>query len=126
MAGPEQDVAQEPEGGERPWELPGAVRRDCAPHRGAILGVLGTVALMCGILAVVLVVPGLVGLPLSFAVLRMSDRDLARMRRGLLDPAGRAETEKAGDLADASLLLSVAGVLIWGVVVLSLVAHRQL
>jgi hypothetical protein len=43
--------------------------------------------------------PGVVGLPLAVAVLVLSGRDLARMWRGLFDPAGRRETEKAGDLA---------------------------
>src|SRR5262245_52620816 len=98
----------------RPWERPGAVRRDCAPHRGRLLRVLGAIALVCGILALLLAVPGLVGLPLSVAVLRLSGRDLARMRRGLLDPAGRAETERAGDLAIGGLFLSVIGLLIHG------------
>jgi hypothetical protein len=40
-----------------------------------------------------------VGLPLAVAVLVLSNRDLGRMRRGLLDPAGRGETEKAWGLA---------------------------
>ena len=91
-----------------------------------ILGVLGTVALVCGILALVLAVPGLVGLPLSFAVLRMADRDLTRMRRGLLDPAGRAETEKAGNLALGGLVLSVILLLVWEAVVVSRMAYDQL
>jgi hypothetical protein len=36
---------------------------------------------------VVWMVP-VIGLPLAVAVLVLSERDLARMRRGLLDPAG--------------------------------------
>jgi hypothetical protein len=126
MARPEQDVAQEQDGVERPWELPGAVRRDVEPHRGRLLRVLGAAALVCGILALVLAVPGLIGLPVAVAVLVLSGRDLGRMRRGLLDPAGRAETEKARDFALWGLLLSVIWLFIWGLAVLSLLTDGQL
>jgi hypothetical protein len=59
-------------------------------------------------------------------VLVLSDRDLARVRRGLLDPAGRAETERAWGLALEGLVLRVVGPLIHGVLVLWLMAHRHL
>jgi len=59
-------------------------------------------------------------------VLVLSGRDQGRMRRGLLDPAGSAETEKAGGLALEGLFLSVVGMLIHDVVVLSLMAHGHL
>jgi hypothetical protein len=80
---------------------------------------------VCGFLAPIFVVPGVVGLPLAVAVLVVSSRDLARMRRGLLDPAGRAETEKAGDLALGGLFLSAIGLLICGLLFLSLMAHAH-
>ena len=56
----------------------------------------------------------------------LSNRDLGRMRRGLLDPAGRVETEEAWGLALEGLVLSVVGPLIHGVLVLWLMAHRHL
>jgi hypothetical protein len=121
MAPPDSDRRHADE--DRPWERPGAVRRDCEPHRGPLLRVLGAVALVCGILAWMLAVPGVIGLPFAAAVLIMSSRDLSRMRRGLLDPAGRAETDKAGTLALEGLVLSVVGPLIHGVLVLWLMAH---
>jgi hypothetical protein len=102
------------------------VRRDVEPHRGNVLRVLGAVGLVCGFLSPVLLVPGVVGLPVSVVVLVLAYRDLARMRRGLLDPAGRAETETARVLADKGLLFSVAAVLVGGMLVLSLVAHSHL
>jgi hypothetical protein len=111
---------------DRPWERPGVVRRDCDPHRGRQLRVLGAIALVCGILAWLLALPGVIGLPLSVAVLIVSNRDLTRMRRGLLDPAGREETEKARGLAMEGLFLNVVGPLIHGVLVLWLMAHRHL
>ena len=57
----------------RPWELPGNVRRDAAPHRGLLLFLLGGAALVCGFLAVLLAVPALVALPLGLAVRRMAE-----------------------------------------------------
>ena len=57
----------------------------------------------------------MVGLSLSVAVLVLPDRDQGRMRRGLTDPAGRAETEKAWGLALGGLVLSVGGLLACGV-----------
>ena len=59
-------------------------------------------------------------------MLVLSDRDQGRMRRGLLDPAGRAETERAWDLALEGLVFNVVGPLIHGVLVLWLMAHRHL
>jgi hypothetical protein len=110
----------------RPWEWPGAVRRDCAPHRGRLLRVLGGVSLVCGFLALTLGVPGVVGLPLSVTVLVLAGRDQGRMLQGLLDPFGWTETEKAGSLALRGLFLSIVGLLLHGVLVLWLLAHRHL
>jgi hypothetical protein len=71
------------------------VRRDCELHRGRLLGVLGGVSLVCGFLAPILAVSGLIGLPLAVAVLMLASRDLARVRRGRLDAVDqvRGETE---------------------------------
>jgi hypothetical protein len=77
---------------------------------------------VCGILALLLAVPGVVGLPLAVAVLVLSGRDQGRMLQGLLDPAGRVETEKAWGLALEGLVLNVVGPLIHGVLVLWLMA----
>jgi hypothetical protein len=88
--------------------------------------VLAGVSFVCGILELLLGVPGVVGLPLAVTVLVLSHRDLGRMRQGLLDPAGRAETETAWDLALEGLVLNVVGPLIHGVLVLWLMAHPHL
>jgi hypothetical protein len=107
-----------PEGEERPWEEPGAVRRDCAPHRGTFLAVLGAVSLACGFFSCCLVVPGLVGLPLGLATLVMGRRDLGLMEAGLMDPEGRKRTEEALTNAGVGIVLSLAGTffgcLAWG------------
>lgn len=93
---------------ERPWERPGRVRRDCEPHRAELLRQLGTAAIVCGFLTVILAVPALIGLPLGIAVSVMANRDLAKMRAGEMDPQGEADTERARQIACFSLLVSGA------------------
>jgi hypothetical protein len=105
---------------DRPWEQPGAVRRDVEPHRGGLLLLLGTVSLVCGFLTPGLVVPGVVGLPLSVVVLVLGYRDLGRMGQGVLDPAGRAETGKATQHALVGLFFNVIGLLGSGALLLRL------
>jgi len=120
MVGPEQDVAQEPDGGDRPWERPGAVRRDCAPHRGRLLGVLGGLALVCAALSTALLclvppplglegfVPSwLSGVALGGVVFALGRRDLQRMAAGRMDPEGEAATEGARNLAFVALVVGV-------------------
>ena len=94
---------------ERPWEEPGAVRRDCAPHRGPLLQTLGTVSVVCGFLSWCLFFPGLVGLPLGAGVSVLAWRDLKGMEAGLTDPTGRAQVEQARDLGVCGALLSIFG-----------------
>jgi hypothetical protein len=105
---------------DRPWEQLGAVRRDVKPHRGDLLRLLGTASLVCGFLTPALLVPGVVGLPLAVAVLMLAHRDLGRMGRGVLDPAGKVETEKAKHHALVGLFLNVIGLLGAGVLLLRL------
>jgi hypothetical protein len=79
----------------RPWEQPGAVRRDREPHRGPLLLLLGRIGSLCAMLTPVLVVPGVVGLSLGLTVWLLAGADLAKMRAGLMDPAGRQQSERA-------------------------------
>jgi hypothetical protein len=110
----------EPDAG-RPWERPGAVRRDCAPHRGNLLGALGNVSLALGILAAVFVVPLAAGLPLGVLTASLAERDLTRMASGAMDPAGREETELGRLRARQGLALCVispfTAVALWAVLV---------
>jgi hypothetical protein len=54
-------------------------------------------------------VPGLLGLPLAFVVIRLTGRDLAMMKAGLMDTAGRKQTELAREYASIAALASVLG-----------------
>ena len=57
-----------PELDDRPWERPGAVRRDREPHRGELLKGPGVVSLVSGILSLCLLLPCLMALPLGVGV----------------------------------------------------------
>ena len=108
----------------RPWEQPGAVRRDAAPHRGNWLLLLGRTALAFGALALCLAVPALVGLSLGAAVWVLGQRDLARMRAGIMDRTGRGDVQRAMDLAIAGALLSLFGLVIYGSALLTVWLRR--
>jgi hypothetical protein len=91
----EAESRAEPEGDFRPWDQPGAVRRDVAPHRAEFLRLLATVSLCFSVAGVLVAVPAVIGVPLAVAACRMADRDLDRIGAGQLDPRGRAETHAA-------------------------------
>ena len=62
-----------------PWERPGAVRRDCEPHRGELLARLADLAAILGVVSVFFCVPTFVALPLALTVVLLASRDLDRM-----------------------------------------------
>jgi hypothetical protein len=100
----------------QPWEQPGAVRRDCEPHRGTTVLWLGRFSLWIIAWVVLLGAVALLAvLPLAFTVLAMAARDRAKMRAGTMDPAGERLTAKGVRYARAALvtlvlaLLAVAG-----------------
>jgi hypothetical protein len=95
-----------------PWEMPGAVRRDCEPHRGPLVQRLGRTAYaLSGLLSVapvfllpvlLLTRPRLVwGVPLfplvgflpSLTAWVLARHDLALIRGGRMDPAGLAAVQ---------------------------------
>ncbi len=84
-----------------PWELPGAVRRDCEPHRGDLLLRLSMLTLCLA----AAVIPALLAWPLGVAVWVMARHDLALMRLGGMDPAGQADTRAAQLLVLIAALL---------------------
>jgi hypothetical protein len=110
---------------DRPWERPGALRRDCLPHRGEALRALALVGLVCSVLSLGLWAPGLLGLVLGTAAWALAHRDLARMRGRLMDPAGRSLTELALDRGMRAALLGLFTLLVWGAV-LAVVLWRGL
>jgi hypothetical protein len=106
---------------DRPWESKGGpLRRDCEPHRGPLILVLGRASLC-------LAIPGLLGVafyPLSLAsilgagigltVWIMSKDDLEQMESKIMDPEGRRNTEAGQKCAKAAMVLGAVGLVLTG------------
>lgn len=107
----------------RPWEGPGAVRRDCSIHRGSLLRPMGVTGMMLGALAVPTLIPGVVALPICAWVRAMALRDLDLIRRGLLDPDGQEPTVRALADARAGILITLFAAAVWGGIVLLALAQ---
>jgi hypothetical protein len=94
------------------------VRRDCAPHRGNVLAVLGNLSLALGVLAAVFGVPFVVGLAVSVFTEVVAEGDLARMATGAMDPCGREQVASALRRAEHGVVLNlfapVTSALFWG------------
>ena len=98
----------------RPWERPGAVRRDCAPHRAGLLLAVADTSLLLGVLALPLGFSALMGLGLGAAAWALAVRDLRRLRARVMDPAGRSRAARARARARLGVALSLYAVAVWG------------
>jgi hypothetical protein len=99
---------------DRPWEQPGAVRRDIEPHRGELIRVLGDASLLLGALSLCLGFLAPLGLGLGLAAWVLSSYDLRRMRARLLDTDGLAATAYGRRRSRAGVALSLYGAIMWG------------
>lgn len=99
------DLAPQPNDDPRPWEQPGAVRRDSAPHRGKLLEALADVACLIGILSCATFVPVLVAFPLGVWTWAAARGDLAEMRAGQMDRNGELQTRRAEATAAAAVAI---------------------
>lgn len=102
-----QDEFVQPEGDPRPWETPGATRHDCAPHRGNWLVLLGTLALVCGLLSFCIPLLGLAALATGLAVTNLAEGDLERIREGTMDPVGVEDADMARHQARRGIVLGL-------------------
>jgi hypothetical protein len=116
-------VTDTPDDDDRPWEQPGAVRRDCEPHRGDVLLSFGRVSLVVGLLGFVLGLTTLVALPLGVVIDVLAWRDLRRIRAGEMDPRGEGTVRRAQRVAEWAIALNVAAALLWLVVFGGLLSH---
>jgi hypothetical protein len=98
-----------PDADPRPWERPGAVRRDVAPHRSNVLVLLGWVGLFLGLAGFCMPPLALAGLLLSEMTGIQALRDIRQMRAGTMDPAGMAEAKRAERLAYLGFIVGLAG-----------------
>jgi hypothetical protein len=93
------------------WRLSQVPRRDYEPHRGRLIANLGNASLILGGLSLCVCGTGAaLSVPLGIAAWVMANHDLERMRLGLMDPQGRAQTEggRAGGVAGTILGLLFA------------------
>ena len=101
-----------------PWERPGGVRRDCKPHHGELLQLLGATSLVFGAFAFCAVLPGLVGIVLGVTVYLLGNRELSQMEKGIIDPAGKGLAREARRFAVAGIVTSLLGLLFSGCILL--------
>jgi hypothetical protein len=100
-------------GDERPWERPGAVRRDCHAHRADLLLALASASLLLGALSLCLGFLAPAAFACGAAACGLAYHDLGRMRAGLMDPAGLAATRRARARALAGAALGLYGAFLW-------------
>ncbi|MBL8796645.1 MAG: hypothetical protein JNM56_22275 [Planctomycetia bacterium] len=105
-------------GADRPWEQQGGgVRRDCEPHRGAMVLTFGIISICvspigycCGVLGIVFAG---IGLGLGIPAIIMGKNDLAKMRQGTMDPQGQGQTQAGWICGIIGTSLAGLGLLIW-------------
>ena len=83
------------------------MRRDCPPHRGPTLLLLGTASYYLGFVSLCVPVLVVLGLPLGLVAFWLAGRDLKQMDAGGMDPNGRAEVELAEERAWGGMVLSL-------------------
>jgi predicted Zn finger-like uncharacterized protein len=102
---------------ERPWERRSRrpVRRDCEPHRGPLLLVLGIVSLVVAPMVMCCYFVGplvpLVGLILAVVAWVLGRRDLEKMKQGVMDPEGEGVTQGGMICGIIGTVLNALGIL---------------
>lgn len=100
--------------------LPFWVRRDCEPHRGALLQLLGVMSILLSVLTLPLAlvswgifqipvgaVGGLIAVAVGAAAWTMGSSDLEKMKRGEMDPTGRGKTQAGQQCGIIGVILSL-------------------
>jgi predicted Zn finger-like uncharacterized protein len=105
-----EDVSED----ERPWEVRRGppVRRDCDPHRGSMILVLGITSIVLAPMSVCCYgIPSLIGLGLGIPAWVMGRRDQAKMDTGSMDPEGRGLTQGGMICGIVGTILNSLGIL---------------
>jgi hypothetical protein len=103
--------------GSDPWEGRG-VRRDSEPHRGQTVITLGVISAVCGGIAMVGCSPlSVFGLGLGIPAWVMGQRDLKKMRAGVMDARGEAQTRSGWICGIVGTILSILGILVLAFVI---------
>jgi len=98
---------------DRPWE--NGARRDCEPHRGSLIMTFGILSVVLGVTCYL----AIIGLPLGIAAWVMGQRDLRKMRAGVMDPFGRGSTQSGCICGIIGTVLNTLG-LLWLIWMLSM------
>lgn len=93
-------------------------RRSVLPPRAERLVLLGRVCLALGFLTVVFGFPGVVGLPLGLAAMRICARRLREARQGPRGLAGKVAIQRAARAARLGAAVSFGGLVGWGMAAL--------
>jgi ribosomal protein L40E len=94
------------------WQRRG-VRRDSEPHRGQTVITLGVISVVCGGISMMgCPFLSVFGLGLGIPVWVMGQRDLRKMRLGVMDPRGEAQTRSGWVCGIVGTILSILGVLV--------------
>ncbi|MBL8793328.1 MAG: hypothetical protein JNM56_05450 [Planctomycetia bacterium] len=101
-----------------PWERPGALRRDCEPHRGELHVRLADCTFILALASIHCFPTIPLALSLALVVSRMASRDLDRMAAVPLDRPGEHLTRKALESAASALKLCAFGIGFWLIIVL--------
>jgi hypothetical protein len=98
-----------------PWEEPGCFRMDCEPYRGELLKGMASLSVAIVFLSIcpLACFSVVLAFPLSLLVWLLARRDLARMRRGLMDPYGEGPTDGARRLSFAAFVTAVIVAAYW-------------
>lgn len=104
----------------RPWDAPGACRRDSLPHRGLLLWRPVAVALCLVPISIVLPCISVVTGALCLFVLVLAHKDLKAMQVGEVDRAGKKLTQDAYWGAGCGFLLAVACISVWATCLIAL------
>jgi hypothetical protein len=107
----------------RPCERSIVLPRYAGRHRGVLLLVLSVLSMALGGTSLPLMLPALLGFPLAAVAYLMADWDLAEMRAGRMDAAGRRHADLAQWCAIAGLVLSGLGLTL-GCVLLGVYIYR--
>ena len=103
-----------------PWEHPGCFRRDCEPHRGEILKVMAILGLIVSQLSMCLPLLLVIGMPLNVTTWYLARLDLAKMRKGLMDPSGQKVTTDSQRTAVFAFAICIIWTATWATLFLVL------
>jgi fatty acid desaturase len=112
---------------DRPWEdARGTLRRDCEPHRGPLILILGRLSLclvipgLLGVAFIPFTLASLLGTGIGLTVVVMSKDDLDQMRSKVMDPAGKQNTMTGQTCGSVAMVIGIVGLVLAGLIRLHL------